>query len=111
MHGKEVILPAERKEAVISPEILARYIGTYQVKSTNESYAIHTKNLEIAIESGYLTAQVENNPKMRLFPESETQFFGKIPVAQIEFFNDKRGNISHLVWRQDEEDSVGVKSQ
>mgnify|MGYP001081106280 CR=1 FL=1 len=111
MHGKEVILPAERKEAVISPDILARYIGTYQVKSTNESYAIHIKNLVIAIENGYLTAQVENNPKMRLFPESETQFFGKIPIAQIEFFNDRQGNISHLVWHQDEEDSVGVKSQ
>lgn len=52
---------------------------------------------------------VTNEPKIQLHAESDTPFFGKIPDVQIEFINNAKGNVSHLVLHQDGEESTGVK--
>ena len=109
-HGNAVILPSERKEVIISPEILVNYVGTYNLTSMNKAYPMPPVNFVISLENGYLMAEGAKKPKTQLFPESETKFFGKIPDLQIEFFNNKQGKISHLIIHQDGESSTGIIS-
>ena len=66
------------------------------------------KQIIISLENAYLMARVADNPKIQLFPESENQFFGKIPDLQIEFFNNNQGKINHLFFHQDGEEETGM---
>ncbi|HAC16663.1 MAG TPA: serine hydrolase [Bacteroidetes bacterium] len=109
-NGNTVTLPTERKEVVVSSNILAKYVGTYNVNPYVGPYGRTSfKQIDITLENGYLMMRVTNEPKIRLYSESETQFFGKIPDAQIEFINNAQGNVSHLVLHQDGENSTGIK--
>jgi len=65
-------------------------------------------NFFITLENGYLMAEGTKKPKMRLFPESETKFFGRVPDVQIEFISTAKNKISKLVLYQDGEESIGV---
>ncbi len=108
-HGKTVTLPSERKEINVSSETLANYVGTYNVAPYVGPYGLTPlKQLVISLENGFLVTQETNQPKTQLFPESETQFFGKIPDIQINFFKNKQGQISHLELHQDGEISTGI---
>lgn len=99
--GINVIIPSERNETVVSPEILNKYIGTYDLSSTNK--------IEISIDDGNLMALVAYQPKIKLIPESETRFFSRIPDMQIEFLKDTQGSFTSLVLCQDEEDIKGTR--
>jgi CubicO group peptidase (beta-lactamase class C family) len=67
----------ERKEIVVSPEILARYVGTYQ----------GTFDVVIALEGNQLTVQ-RGQVKLPLFAQSEASFFSKTVDFQIDFGTD-----------------------
>ena len=109
VYKKSVIPPSERKEILLSPEKLTQFIGSYTITPVNIYYTTQTSTFVISLENDHLAAQVENQSKVTLIPESETKFFSKIPDVQIEFFQDQQGNISHLVLHQDEEESTGMK--
>jgi hypothetical protein len=109
-HGGTVTLPSERKEISASTEALTKYVGTYNITPYIGAYGLtQMKTFVITIENDHLVAQETNQPKIQLLPESETQFFGKIPDIQIHFYNDKQGNISHFELRQDGEVSIAMK--
>ena len=65
--GEKVVLPTERKEITLSPEILKQYVGTYEL-APNFSLAI-------TLEDGQLVSQATNQGKVPMFAESETMFF------------------------------------
>jgi CubicO group peptidase (beta-lactamase class C family) len=100
-HGEIVVLPSERKEISISPKILAQYPGTYEL--TPEFSIVITQ------EGDHLAAQATNQRKNPLFAESETMFFLKVVDAEIEFFKNEKGEVTHLVLHQGGRDSKGVK--
>lgn len=109
-HGNIVTLPAERKAVVISSKILAKYVGTYKVNPYVGPYGLTPcKQIDIVLENNHLMMHVINEPKIKLFSESENRFFGKIPDIQIEFYCNGQDNVSHLVLHQDGEDSTGMK--
>jgi hypothetical protein len=108
-HGHTVTLPSERKHVTVSPDILKKYLGTYQVKSEGIAYTKISYDLIISIDNGILMAQAPNLPPTQLFPESESKFFGLIPDAQIEFFKNDQGKVSHLVLIQDGESLTGLR--
>lgn len=107
--GNNVILPSERKESIVASNVLANYTGTYNIKPCMGAYGLTPeKSIVLSLENGCLMAEITNQPKIQLFPESENKFFGKVPDIQIEFFN-KKNQISHLVLHQDGETSMGLK--
>ncbi len=109
-HGKTVTLPSERKEISLSSESLAKYVGTYNIEPYVGAYGFtHLRQLIISLENGYLMVQEKNQPTIKLFPQSESKFFGEIPDIQIDFFKNEQGQISHLVLQQDGENSTGLK--
>jgi CubicO group peptidase (beta-lactamase class C family) len=101
VHGEKVVLPSERKEIAVSPSALAGYAGTYELAPTF--------SIVITIENGHLMEQATNQPKFPLFAESETMFFLKVVDAQVEFFKNDKGEVTHLVLHQGGRDATGTK--
>ena len=57
-------------------------------------------DLVITLESDQLVSQATGQRKMPLFAESETKFFPKVMDAEIEFFKDEKGAVTHLMLHQ-----------
>ena len=100
-HGEKVVLPTERKEITVSPEILKQYVGTYELTPRF--------SLTITLEEGQLISQGTNQEKVPMFAESETMFFLKLVDAQIEFVKNEKGEVTNLVLHQNGRDVKGVK--
>jgi CubicO group peptidase (beta-lactamase class C family) len=100
-YGEKVVLPAERKEIIVSPEILKQYVGTYELAPTF--------SIVITLENGQLMTQATNQGKLPLFAESETMFFLKVVDAQVEFVKNEKGEVTHLVLHQNGRDTKGVR--
>ncbi len=82
----------ERKEIAVPPKILTQYAGTYEIRPGFD--------LVITLEGDQLISQATGQGKMPLFAESETRFFPKVIDAEIEFFKDDKGAVTHLVLHQ-----------
>lgn len=90
--GEKVVLASERKEITVPPNILATYVGTYELTPT---FSIVT-----TLEDGHLMLQATNQPRDPLFAESETEFFLKVVDAQVEFFKNETGQVIYLILHQ-----------
>jgi CubicO group peptidase (beta-lactamase class C family) len=103
-HGEKVVLPSERKEITLAPQTLQKYVGTYELTFPGQNVPF-----VITLEEGKLLAQLGQQPKFPIFPESETQFFYKVVDAQLEFVKNDKGEITGLVLHQNGRDIKGVK--
>jgi uncharacterized protein YneR len=83
---------AEHKEIMVSPKILAKYTGTYELQPRFE--------LVITLEGDQLVSQATGQDKALLFAESETKFFFKVVDAEIEFLKNDKGVVTHLMLHQ-----------
>jgi hypothetical protein len=83
---------AERKVAAVDPKIYGRYAGEYAF--TPDFVFVLT------IEDGRLMAQATGQPKIEIFPESETRWFLKVVDAQVEFQLDGAGQVTGLILTQ-----------
>jgi CubicO group peptidase (beta-lactamase class C family) len=99
--GGAVTLTSERKELTVPPATLAQYAGVYALTPT--------VNMTITLEGSQLFAVLTGQPKVPMFPESESSFFLKIVDAQIEFVKDAAGNVSHLVLHQAGRDAKATR--
>ncbi|MES2696223.1 MAG: serine hydrolase [Verrucomicrobiota bacterium] len=99
--GDTVILPTERKEIEVPAAVLQRYVGVYQLSPE----IINT----IRLTDGRLTTQLTRQQPLPLFAESETKFFLKIVDAQVEFFTDEQGRVTHLVQYQGGREIKGTR--
>jgi CubicO group peptidase (beta-lactamase class C family) len=85
--------PVKQRTAITLPATtLARYAGTYQLAP---NFAI-----EVTADGDALYAQPTAQPKFRLWPETEVDFFLKEVDAQITFIRDANGTVSGLMLHQ-----------
>jgi CubicO group peptidase (beta-lactamase class C family) len=82
-HGQKVTLQSERKEIKVAPEILSKYVGNYELAPG--------RTMSITLSDGQLNSQLTGQPKVPIFPESETSFFLKVVDAQLDFGQDAQG--------------------
>jgi CubicO group peptidase (beta-lactamase class C family) len=86
-HGDTVILPSERKEVRLAPEVLVRYVGTYERVTPT-----FTLTRTVSLEGDHLVSQAaagsNKGPVSRLYAESETSFFTRDADLQLQFFLD-----------------------
>ena len=82
----------ERKEVAIPVEVMAKYVGTYELQANRE--------IVITLENGQLVAQLTGQKKLPLSGESDTRFFYKDVDAQIEFLKDDQGAVNRLLLHQ-----------
>jgi CubicO group peptidase (beta-lactamase class C family) len=91
-HGGAVQLTSERKEITLPVATLSKYVGTYEVAPG--------VNMLIRLEGEGLTTQLPGQPRFPIFAESQTKFFLKVVEAQVEFFTDGSGIVTHAVMYQ-----------
>ncbi len=75
----------------IDPKILDTYIGEYDLNGVPTV---------ISREEDHLYIQVTGQPKVELFPRSETEFFLKIVVADVKFIKDETGKVVKAILNQ-----------
>jgi len=92
-HGETVVLASERKAIAVSAKVLSDYVGNYKTPNPNFSIAI-------TLHGDQLMTQATGQGKLPLFAESESKFFLKVVDAQVEFFRDATGKVTHLVLYQ-----------
>jgi CubicO group peptidase (beta-lactamase class C family) len=81
-------LPAERQAVQVDPALFDAYVGVYEVGPGFQ--------LTVTREGDHLMGQPTGQPKLELFPESETRFFLKVVDAQIEFQRGADGKATGL---------------
>ncbi len=76
----------------IHQDVLERYVGRYE----------YTPRLvfEITSESGQLYAQLTGQPRLAVYPESETRFYYTVVEARLTFEFDESGTVTALVLHQ-----------
>jgi len=92
-YGWTDYLHREKVLATIDPKVYGAYVGQYELAPNFI--------LTVTAEEGKLTAQAKGLSKLELFPESETQFFLLAVAAEIAFIKDDKGQVTHLILRQD----------
>ncbi|HRO44476.1 serine hydrolase [Agriterribacter sp.] len=88
VYDKPYRLPETIKEVTLSPEILNRYIGSYQVAPQ--------VSIAITVENGQLFGQATGQDKILLTPQKEDFFFIRGADVQIEFKKDSSGIVAGL---------------
>ena len=101
VHGQQVVLPSERKEVPVAQDVLAKYVGTYEVSPTF--------SIVVTLEDNHLMGQGTNQPKFQLYPESETKFFLKAVDAEVEFHPDATGHAASLTLFQNGQEIKGTR--
>ena len=99
--GEKAVLQSERKKITVAPDILARYVGVYQLAPNID--------MTITLVDGQLISQMTRQGKVPLLAESETMFFPKDIDAEIEFPKDEKGPASQLILHQNGRDMTGKR--
>lgn len=84
--------PPERPVAKVDPAIFDAYVGEYELQPGFV--------LSVTREGGRLMTQATGQPKVEIFPSSETEFFLKVVDAQITFVRGPGGAVDQLVLHQ-----------
>ncbi len=95
--------PKPRKEISIRPEVLASYVGEYEL--------VPGFVLTVTREEDGLFVQATGQSRLQVFPETETDFFYKFVDAQITFVSDPAGKVTGLVLHQNGRDTPGKKTK
>ena len=85
-------LKPPRRAIEVAPEILATYVGEYELAPS----VIFT----ITREGNQLYAQLTGQQRYPIFPETENRFFYRVVDAQITFVKNEQGEVTHLVLHQ-----------
>ncbi|HLN02385.1 MAG TPA: serine hydrolase [Bryobacteraceae bacterium] len=93
--------PAVRTVVEVDRTVLARYVGTYELTPDF--------SITFTLDGNQLMTQATNQPKFPVFPESKTKFFLKVVDAEVEFFSDDKGQVTHMVLHQNGHEMKGVK--
>jgi serine-type D-Ala-D-Ala carboxypeptidase/endopeptidase len=79
----------DRSEITLAPEVLARYVGVYQLTPSTTLSVAQTPDGLTAEQSGFGAAPI--------YAQSETEFFVKAVDLQVTFERDSAGTVTGLV--------------
>ncbi len=103
VYGKPYTTPVERTAITVAPEVLAKYVGRYELAPTFI--------ITVTLEDGRLMSQATNQPKFPIYAESETKFFLKVVDAQLTFGKDAAGAVTDVTLHQNGRDQKAKKIQ
>ncbi len=87
---------------VVKTEILDKYAGKYKFIGSEVT-------VTVTREGNMLLAQIQGQPKIAVFPQSETEFFMKEASIKISFQVDEEGDVTGFVLKQEGKDSPATK--
>lgn len=85
-------LPAERQAVVVAAALLRRFVGEYEIAPGF--------TLTVTLDGEQLMLEPTGQPRLPLFPESETAFFLRSVDARLVFEVDETGAATGLVLHQ-----------
>jgi CubicO group peptidase (beta-lactamase class C family) len=91
----------ERQAITLPRATLEPFVGTYELMPGFD--------LAITLEGDQLMGQATGQAKLPLFAEAETKFFLKVVDAQVEFFKDANGVVTHLILHQGGRNTKGLR--
>jgi CubicO group peptidase (beta-lactamase class C family) len=86
------LTPLEHKEAQVDPKVFDNYVGEYELAPGF--------TLIVTRDADKLWLQPTGQPRIQIFPESESSFFLKVADAQVTFVKDAAGKVTHLILHQ-----------
>lgn len=90
-----------RPRMTVSPQLLERLVGTYEIAPT--------LRIVVSRRNDRLFAQASGLPQFEIFPESDRDFFFKVFDAVITFDTDGQATVPQLTFRQNGTDRVGKR--
>ena len=101
--GRTIEAPKLKDEAVakVDPAVYDAYVGEYEIENVGK--------VTVTKEDGRLYAQLVGQPKVELFPRSDTEFFLKVVQADVIFTKDKDGRVTGLTLKQSGVKMTGKK--
>ena len=96
----------DRKNAVkVAREVLARYVGSYEFRSTEDPNQVIVVN--VTLSGDEILLDVGGKDPQPMIPLSETLF--ATVGARLEFVPDDKGQVTHAIFRIVEGDLKGVR--
>ncbi len=92
LFGEEYRLPRVREVTKINTAVYESLVGRYQLSPA--------MILTITRDGDHLYAQLTRQPRLEVFPESESEFFYKAVDAQLAFAKDSAGKTTHITLYQ-----------
>lgn len=99
---KQRDLPRIRATQSVDRATLQKYAGKYTLVPLVATFTI-------TCDDNRIYAQITGQPRLRIYPESETEFFYKAVNAQITFESDESGNVKRLVLHQHGKDMAAAR--
>lgn len=96
--GRPLAVPDLPKPVAVAPDVLERYVGKYLMPPATV--------VTITRKDDRLYAQLPGQPRLRIFPRSETAFFYKAVNAQIDF---TAGPLARLMLHQNGRDIPALR--
>jgi CubicO group peptidase (beta-lactamase class C family) len=103
VHGEKVVLQSERKEIKVAHEILAKYVGSYELAPG--------VFITMTLDGDQFFTQLTGQPKFEVFAETEKDFFLKVVDAQLTFEMDSQGKVTDLILHQNGRDQTAKRSE
>jgi len=85
-------LPKKHAEIALAPAVMAKYVGQYQLAPGTI--------FDIRLDGDVLSEKLADQNRLRIWPESEVDFFLKEVDAQLTFVLDAKGVVTGLVLHQ-----------
>jgi uncharacterized protein len=92
---------SDSKAIKLNNQQFQKFVGTYK---TQKGF-----NVKIFLEKDQLYAQLTGQNAFPIYAESETEFFYKIVIAQIQFIKNEKGDFDRMILLQDGEKYEGKR--
>ena len=95
--------------SVLAPEILAKYVGVYEVGSENAFDTRAPRNVfSITLVNGELLLDLQGKGKVPMIPLSETEFSPRL-LGTYQFIKNEQGVVTHMLVHSAEEVLMAVR--
>jgi CubicO group peptidase (beta-lactamase class C family) len=102
VHGEKVVLQSDRKEIKVPREVLAKYVGSYEL--------VPGIFITMSLDGDKFFTQLTGQPKFEVFAETEKDFFLKVVDAQLTFEMDAQGKVTDVVLHQNGRDQTAKRN-
>jgi len=100
---------AEEKKVTVAQEILAQYVGVYEVGSANAFDTRAPRNVfTITLVDGELLIDLQGKGKVPMIPLSETMFSPRL-LGTYQFIKNEQGIVTHMLVHSAEEVLTAVR--
>ncbi len=102
---------SEEKKVTVAPEILAQYVGVYEVGSANAFDNRAARNVfTITLVNGELLIDLQGKGKVPMIPLSDTMFSPRL-LGTYQFVKNEQGVVTHMLVHSAEEVLTAVRKR